>query len=89
MARRKRTDPLNDPRLLARSSRLVRSDVVFDDDDVRQLLKEAIKREGSQIAFARRHAINRTYLNQVLNYRRSLTDVVLKPIGLRKVYVAD
>lgn len=89
MARRKRTDPLNDPRLLARSSRLVRSDVVFDDDDVRQLLKEAIKREGSQIAFARCDAINRTYLNQVLNYRRSVTDVVLKPIGLRKVYVAD
>jgi hypothetical protein len=36
------------PSILAGSSSLGRDDVVFDDDDVRQLLKEAIEREGIQ-----------------------------------------
>jgi hypothetical protein len=61
---------------------------VFDHDDVVQLLKIAIEHEGSQIAFAKRHHIDRANLNMVLNGKRAVTDGVAEAIGLRKVYMA-
>jgi hypothetical protein len=61
---------------------------VFDDDDVVQLLRIAIEHEGTQIAFAKRHHIDRAYLNMVLNGKRAVTDGVAEAIGLRKVYMA-
>jgi hypothetical protein len=41
-------------------------ELVLDDDDVLDLLRTAIQLEGSQIAFAKRYGINRTFLNMVL-----------------------
>jgi hypothetical protein len=61
---------------------------IFDDDDVIQLLRTAIEREGSQMAFAKRHDINRTYLNMVLSGKRSVGDSVAEALGLHKVYKA-
>jgi plasmid maintenance system antidote protein VapI len=52
------------------------------------LLKIAIEHEGSQIAFAKRHHIDRANLNMVLNGKRAVTDGVAEAIGLRKVYIA-
>jgi hypothetical protein len=89
MPRRRKADPVNESRLLARSSELGRNAVVFDDNDVLQLLREAVEREGNQVAFARRHDIDRAFLNQVLRGRRQISDAVLKTLGLRKLYVAD
>ena len=89
MPRRRKADPVNEPRLLARSSDLGRNAVVFDDSDVLQMLREAVEREGNQVAFARRHGIDRAFLNQVLRGRRQISDAVLKTLGLRKLYVAD
>jgi DNA-binding transcriptional regulator YdaS (Cro superfamily) len=63
--------------------------VVSDDTDVRQMLREAVEREGNQIAFAKRHGIDRSFLNQVLRGRRQISDAVLKTLGLRKLYVAE
>jgi hypothetical protein len=60
---------------------------VFDDDDVVQLLRTAIEHEGSQMAFSKRHGINRTYLNMVLNGKRPVGDAVAEALGLRKAYV--
>jgi hypothetical protein len=54
---------------------------VFDDDDVVRLLRTAIEHEESQVAFAKHHGINRTYLNMVLT-------AVAEALGLRKVYTA-
>jgi hypothetical protein len=56
-------------------------------DDVVHLLRAAIEREGSQIAFAKRYGINRAYLNMVLSGKRPVGSAVVKAPGLRKVYV--
>jgi hypothetical protein len=89
MPRRRKADPVNEPGLLARSGELGRNAVVFDDNDVLQMLREAVEREGNQVAFARRHGIDRAFLNQVLRGRRQISETVLKTLGLRKLYVAE
>jgi hypothetical protein len=45
-------------RALALSSGLGRTELVFEDNDVVDLLRIAIEREGGQSAFARHHGIN-------------------------------
>jgi hypothetical protein len=62
---------------------------IFDDGEVVQLLRDAIEQEGSQIAFAKRHGINRTLLNEVVNGKRHASGPILKALGLRKVYALD
>jgi hypothetical protein len=62
---------------------------VFDDDDVVNLLRTAIEREGSQSAFAKHHRINRTYLNMVLSGKRPVGDAIAGTLGLHKVYVVS
>ena len=54
-------------RVLAVSSGLGRKALVFDDDDVVDLLRIAVEREGGQSAFARHSGVNRTYSNRVLS----------------------
>ena len=61
---------------------------IFDDDDVIELLKAEIEREGNQGAFARRHAIERSYVNQMLNRKKPVNSAVLKALGLRRVYAS-
>jgi hypothetical protein len=63
--------------------------LVFNDDEVIQLLRAAVEREGNQGAFARRYRINRSHLNMILNGKRSATGIVLKALGLRKVYAPE
>jgi hypothetical protein len=59
---------VNDKRpALAVSSGLGRKALVFDDDDVVDLLRIAVEREGGQHAFDRRTGVNYAYLNRVLN----------------------
>ena len=62
---------------------------ILDDKEVRQLLKQAVEQEGSQLAFAKRHAIDRTHLIFVLQGKRSLSEKILKVLGLRRVYTVD
>jgi hypothetical protein len=62
---------------------------VLDDDDVLHLLRAAVKREGSQTAFAKRYGIDRTNMNSILNGKRRVSATLLKALGLRKVYVTD
>jgi hypothetical protein len=62
---------------------------VFSDDEVLLLLRAAIEREGGQAAFAKRHAVDRIYLNMVLNGRRSVGSTIVKALGLRIAYVAE
>jgi len=67
-------------------SNLGRHALIFDDGEVLELLKTAVEREGNQVAFARRHGLDRVYLNMVLNRKRSVGEKVIKALGLRKVY---
>jgi hypothetical protein len=61
---------------------------VLNNDDVLDLLRAAVKREGSQTAFAQHHGINRSYLNMVLRGKRPLGHAVADALGLRIVYIA-
>jgi DNA-binding phage protein len=70
------------------SSNLGSHALVFDDDEVVQLLRAAVEREGSQVAFARRHGVERTHLNQILTGKRPVSANVVKALGLQKVYTA-
>ena len=74
-------------RALARSSGLGRTELVFDDNDVVDLLKIAIEREGGQSAFARHSGVNRTYLNRVLRGKDRVYDTIAEALGLRRVYI--
>jgi hypothetical protein len=61
----------------------------FDDGEVIQLLRVAIEQDGNQMAFAKRHSINRTFLNEVVNGKRPASGSILKALGLHKVYAFD
>jgi hypothetical protein len=39
---------------------------VLDDDDIVDLLRAAVKREGSQAAFAKRYGVDRVTINSIL-----------------------
>jgi hypothetical protein len=43
-----------------------------------ELLRQAVEVEGSQLAFAKRHALDRTHLIRVLQGKRTLSDKFLK-----------
>jgi DNA-binding phage protein len=60
--------------------------LIFDDREVIQMLRAAIERVGSQDAFARRHGIDRTHLNQILSGKKSVNTAVMRALRLRKVY---
>ncbi len=62
---------------------------VFDDNDVRQLLRAAVESAGTQAAFAKRHHLDRTHLNQVLKGKSRISRSLLKCLGLRKAYILD
>ena len=63
--------------------------LVLDDDDVLDLLRSAIEREGSQTAFANRHGINRAIISSILNGRRRISASLVGALGLRRVYVVE
>jgi hypothetical protein len=58
-------------RAFALSSGLGRNALVFSDDDLVHLLRAAIEREGSQIAFAKHYGVNRIYLNMILSGKKT------------------
>lgn len=62
---------------------------VLEEEEALELLRQAVEQEGSQYAFARRHAVDRTHLNFVLQGKRSLSEKFLTLLRLRKVYTAD
>jgi len=68
---------------------LGRNALVFDEDDVVHLLRAAVEREGSQIAFADRFGVDRAYVSTVLNGRRRVSGSLVKALGLRKAYVVE
>ena len=61
---------------------------ILDDQDVVLLLRVAIGLEGNQVTFAKRHGLERTHLNAILNGRRlpSGSSRIMNVLGLRRVY---
>src|SRR5262249_23072116 len=62
--------------------------LVLNNDDVLDLLRAAVKREGSQTAFAKHHGLNRSQLNMVLRGKRPMGHAVADALALRIVYIA-
>ena len=60
--------------------------LILDDKDVRLLLRAAIEQAGSISAFARRHGLERSQLNKMLNGKRVVSRRVAKALGLGKVF---
>jgi hypothetical protein len=75
-------------RAVALPSDLRQNVFAFGEDEIVDLLRAAVEREGSQSAFANRHGINRTIINSILNGKRPITGRLVEALGLRKVYVA-
>ena len=63
--------------------------LILDDGDIRLLLRAAIEQEGSISGFAKRHGLNRTQLNNILNGKRPVSIPLIEAMGLRKVYTGD
>jgi DNA-binding phage protein len=89
MAKRTTSVRRKDSAELARETNLGSHLLVFNDDEVIQLLRAAVEREGNQGAFARRFGIERTGLNMMVNGKRPVTTAVVKALGLRKVYTPE
>ena len=58
--------------------------VVLNDDDVADLVRAAVKREGSQAAFAKRYGIDRTDLSAFLNGRRRKAPLLQELLGFAR-----
>ena len=63
--------------------------LVLNDDDVADLVRGAIKREGSQAAFGKRYGVAGTDLSAILNGRRGISASIAKALGLRRVWVVE
>jgi hypothetical protein len=89
MTYRKTSPQPDDAVSLAGELRLGSHLLVFNDDEVRRLLRAAVEREENQGAFAKRHGLERSHLNMVLNGKRPVSSNIVKALGLYKVYAID
>lgn len=55
------------------------------EDQVYQLLIETIRQAGGQRAFAQRIGVTPSYINDVVNKRRLMSDRILAAIGIERV----
>jgi hypothetical protein len=74
---------------VAASLNLGRKARVLDGDDVVQLLRIVVEREGGQFAFSRKTGVNRAHLNRILKDKRRVSDSIIKALKLRRVYITD
>lgn len=58
---------------------------MLTEQDVLTRLRDAVMREGSQKAFARRHGISEQYVSDVLRQRRELSEKILDTLQLERV----
>jgi len=63
-----------------------RPGVIFEEEDVVQLLRAAVEKDGSQAAWARRHGIERTNVNAMLSGKKPVSKPVANALGLRRTY---
>jgi hypothetical protein len=63
-----------------------RRGVIFEEEDVLRLLRVAIKKDGSQAAWARRCSIERANVNAMLSGRIPVSKTVADALGLRRTY---
>jgi hypothetical protein len=69
-----------------RTSNMGTYGLMFEHDEVVQLLRAAVEREENQVAYAKHNGVDRAHLNQILNGRKGVCPSFLKALGLRNVY---
>jgi hypothetical protein len=62
--------------------------MIFEEEDVAQLLRAAVEKDGSQAAWARRHNIERANVNAMLCGKKRVSRTVANALGLRRTYTA-
>jgi predicted DNA-binding protein (UPF0251 family) len=63
---------------------------VFDEEEVIRLLRAAVDREGSQVAFAKRHGVDRIHVNRLLKGKKTnVTDAIVRALRLRRVFMSE
>jgi DNA-binding phage protein len=62
---------------------------IFEEEEIFRMLRSDIKEAGGQSAWARKHRLDRTLLNKVLQGRNSITPSIAKALNLRRVYIRD
>jgi plasmid maintenance system antidote protein VapI len=63
---------------------------VLDEEEVIELLRAAVDREGSQVAFAKRHGVDRVQVNRLLKGKKTnVTNAIARALKLRKVFISD
>ena len=63
--------------------------VVFEEDDLVGLLRDAVEREGGQTAFAKRYTVDRSRVNGILSRQLRSSEAIAKALGLRRAYIAN
>jgi len=63
--------------------------IVFEEDDLVGLLRDAVEREGGQTAFAKRYTVDRSRVNGILSRQLRSSEAIAKALGLRRAYIAD
>lgn len=61
-----------------------RTIIAATEDELREILQDAVIKAGSQQAFAGKAGISQQYLSDLIKGRRTPGDTVLKALGLRK-----
>jgi DNA-binding phage protein len=61
--------------------------VVFEEEDLVRLLREAVQREGGQTAFAKRYKVDRSRVNRILSRQLRASEAIAKALGLRRAYI--
>jgi hypothetical protein len=65
-----------------------RPGIILDEEDVIRLLRVAIKKDGSQAAWARRTRLERPSVNAMLAGRIPVSKSVADALGLRRTFTA-
>jgi hypothetical protein len=63
-----------------------RPGVIFEEEDVVQLLRAAVQKDGSQSAWATRNGIERPNVNAMLSGKKPVSKPVANALGLRRTY---
>jgi hypothetical protein len=62
---------------------------ILGQKDIVQLLRFEVERAGGQAAWAKKHRVDRSLVNKVLQNARPPTESVIRALGLRIVVVSD
>ena len=58
-------------------------------DELRGHLEEAVRKAGTQTAWARRHRISVAYVNDLLRERKEFSDTIARKLGYRRVVMYE